>query len=108
MESLVLDIKSISSTKGSLRFTVRIVEQRLRGSKAFFIASNGFKLSSLSYPAIGIGYNADGGTYNDGLLYLRGSARSNDNDIIETASVGYIDKLKKAVLEYNIAMEEVL
>ena len=106
MPVLGLDIKTINSAKG-LEFTVQIVEQRLRGSKADFTASNGFRFASLSCPAIGIGYNVNGGGGSkQGLLYLRGSAW-NDNEILCTNSVGYIEKLKAAVIEYNIAKEDV-
>ena len=103
MPTLKLDIKKKKSAKG-LSFTVQIVEQRLRGSKANFIASNGFYFSSLACPAIGFGYNIDG-TSSNGMIYLRGSSSRSDNDILYTDSIGYIEKLKDAVKEYNITKE---
>ena len=105
MPALVLDIKTIKSVNG-LKFTVQIVEQKLRGGRASFAASNGFYFSSLSVPAIGVGYNTAGGTTTP-MMYLRGSARGQDNKILDTSSVGYIEKLKAAVIEYNIAKEDV-
>ncbi len=103
MPALELDIKTSESDKG-LKFTVQIVQQRLRGSAARFTASNGFYFSSLSCPAIGVGYN---NTDSDAppMMYLRGSCSNNDNDILYTTSVGYIEKLKAAVIEYNIDKE---
>lgn len=106
MPALVLDIKTINSDKG-LQFTIQIVEQKIRGANAGFTASNSFSFVSLSCPAIGIGYNMSdsGSVRKEGLLYLRGSSSgySSDNSILITNSVGYIEKLKAAVIEYNIA-----
>jgi len=105
MDALVLDIKTIKSDS-SLGFTIQIVNQRLRGGMASFIASNGFYFTSLAGPALNDGYNTPG--YTGGpMMYLRGSARKNDNDVLSTRSVGYVAKLKAAVIEYNIAKEEV-
>lgn len=106
MPALELDIKAIKSAKG-LRFTIQIVSQRLRGSKARFIASNGFYLASMSCPAISVGYNTDDNT-NKPLMYLRGSSISSDNRILFTKSIGYVEKLKAAVIEYNIAKEGIV
>ena len=106
MPALVLDIKQRQSDRG-LKFTVQIVEQKLRGSKASFVASNGFYFASLSCPAIGMGYN-DSGSNVTPMLYLRGNAISTDNDILETPSIGYIEKLKVAVEEYNIYHKDIV
>lgn len=109
MAALELDIKMRRSEDG-LKFTVRIVEQRLRGGKANFTTSKGFYFSSLSCPAVGGAYNRPGGMgmNANGMLYLRGSATAKDNEILYTASIGYIEKLKAAVMEYNIAMEDIV
>ena len=103
MPSLKLDIET-SKSDNAISFTIQIVSQRLRGGRASFQASNGFYFSSLSCPAIGAGYNE---TDSDAapMMYLRGSSYTNDNDILYTKSVGYIEKLKAAVIEYNIAKE---
>ena len=106
MAALELDIKTIKSGK-SVSFTIQIVSQRLRGGKASFAASNGFYFNSLSCPAIGACYNSGDNHNSNGMLYLRGSARSSDNDMLHTRSVGYVEKLKAAVIEYNIAKEGV-
>ena len=105
MPTLELDIKERKSDKG-LSFTVQIIEQRLRGGNANFVASNGFYFSSLSCPAIGVGYNSSGSS--KGMLYLRGSGRREDNAVLYTDSIGYIEKLKEAVLAYNIAKEDIV
>ena len=105
MSALEVDIQMVKSAKG-LSFTVQIIEQRLRGSKAGFVASSGFYFSSLSCPAIVGGYNMDDGN-SSAMLYLRGSDRSHDNDRLYTNSLGYIEKLKAAVKEYNIAKEDI-
>ena len=94
MPALELDIKMVKSAKG-LSFTVQIIEQRLRGIKAAFVTSNGLYFNSLACPAIGRCYNA--GSRTSGLLYLRGSSRRTDNDVLSTNSIGYIEKLKEAV-----------
>lgn len=104
MAALKLDIKMVRAAN-NLSFTVHIVEQRLRGSKACFVASNGFYFSSLSCPAIGGDYNTGSGSSSTPMMYLRGNTRSNDNDKLYTRSLGYIEKLKAAVIEYNIAKE---
>jgi len=106
MPALEVDIKTIKSDQG-LKFTIQIVSQRLRGYNAAFTASNGFYFSSLSCPAIGEGYN-NTDIPTTPMMYLRGSARKCDNDILWTTSVGYIDKLKAAVIEYNIAKESIV
>ena len=105
MPALRVDIKTVKSGK-YLQFTIQIVEQRLRGSRAGFTASNGFYFASLSCPAIGACYNS-GTDNNDGMMYLRGSAYGSDNVVLRTRSVGYIEKLKRAVMEYNIAKEDI-
>ena len=104
MPALEIDIKSISSKGAPLSFTVQIVKQRYRGSRAGYTTSNGFIFASLSCPAIGMGYNSANNsiTSTQPLLYLRGtSSRNDDNLILETDSIGYIEKLKEAVIEYN-------
>ena len=106
MPALVLDIKTTNSAEG-LKFTIQIVKQKLRGGRAGFSASNRFYFSSLSCPAIGCGYNVAGSGVKNGMLYLRGSSRDADNAILCTNSVGYVEKLKAAVIEYNIAKEDV-
>ena len=104
MVSLELDIQ-MKTTKNRVYFTVQIVTQRLRGSRANFIATNGFKLMSLSCPAIGVGYNIPEDIGKNGIMYLRGSARDTDERALEVESIGYIERLKQAVIEYNIAKE---
>lgn len=104
MPALELDIKTIKSVNG-LKFTIQIVSQRLRGGRASFVASNRFYFTSLSCPAIGCGYNNTDSNAAP-MMYLRGTARKSDNEILYTTSIGYIDKLKAAVIEYNIAKEE--
>ena len=47
-----------------------------------------------------MGYNNPGSNVTP-MIYLRGSSRRSDNDILETTSIGYIEKLKEAVIEYN-------
>ena len=74
--------------------------------KARFVASNGFVLTSLSCPAIGAGYNS-GSNITPPMMYLRGSAHDADDRILHTKSVGYIEKLKAAVIEYNIVRERI-
>lgn len=113
MLSLKVDIKTIQEKNG-LRFTIQITEQRLRGVAAKLITSNGFTFKSMSSPAIGVCYN-DGSadcsvdsTNRDGLLYLRGSARGVDNRILHTSSIGYVNKLKAAIEEYNAVKEVIL
>lgn len=103
MVSLEIDIQRLH-IKNGISFTVQIVTQRLRGGRANFQASNGFYFSSLSCPAIGGAYNR-GDSNSRPMMYLRGSARDADNEILYTNSVGYIEKLKAAVIEYNIAKE---
>ena len=110
MVALELDIKTARSDKGAL-FTIQITEQRLRGVAAKLTTSNGFTFKSISAPAIGIGFN--NGHDNDptnmnGLLYLRGSSRRNDRKILHTRSIGYVNKLKAAVKEYNIIKATIL
>ena len=106
MPALELDIKTIKSDKG-LKFKIQIVSQRLRGWHASFTASNGFSFASMSCPAISVGYNTDGNTSKP-MMYLRGSSTNSDNDILFTKSIGYVEKLKAAVIEYNIDKEDVV
>ena len=104
MVSLEIDIQR-KKIKNGLLFTVQIVTQRLRGSRANFLASNGFKFVSLSCPAIGVGYNVVEGM--SPMMYIRGSGRDSDDRVMETDSIGYIERLKNAVIEYNIMKEDV-
>ena len=106
MPALLLDIQQRRSDKG-LKFTIQIIEQKLRGGRANFVASNGFYFSSLSCPAIGMGYNKTDSNASP-MIYLRGSSRRTDNEILSTTSIGYIEKLKVAVKEYNIAKEDIV
>ena len=107
MLALELDIKTIRRYNG-VSYIIKITEQRLRGVAAKLTTSNGFTFKSLSSPAIGVCYN-DGSdadsvdnTNRGGLLYLQGSSRDADNRILRTSSIGYVNKLKVAVKEYNI------
>lgn len=104
MPALVLDIQQLHSDRG-LKFTVQIIEQKLMGGKACFIASNGFYFQSLSCPSLGMCYNKTDSNATP-MLYLRGSSPRTDNAILETSSIGYIEKLKVAVEEYNIHYED--
>lgn len=105
MVALVLDIKSINPRKGGcLKFTIRIVEQVLRGADAFYTSSTGFRFYSMALPALSHAHNTEygGGPVSD-ALYLRGRAKGNDNKVLHTQSVKYITQLKTAVKEYNEA-----
>ena len=106
MPALELDVR-MSNRKNGISFAIQIVSQRLRGSRAAFRASNGFVFTSLSCPAIGVGYNSEGGSGSQlrGLLYLRGSTCNADDYTLYTRSVGYVESLKAAVIEYNIHKE---
>lgn len=104
MPALEIDIQQVKRNKG-LRFSVEIVGQTLKGSRAYFVASNGFVFNSLSCPAIAVGYNSGDIIHSPGMLYLRGSARGSDNRVLYTDSMGYIEKLKAAVIEYNVAKD---
>ena len=106
MPALELDIQ-MNKRKNDVSFTIQIVSQRLRGSRARFTASNGFYFSSLSCPAIGTCYNSSDNNSN-GMMYLRGSVHNCDNDTMYTGSIGYVAKLKAAVIEYNIAKEDIV
>lgn len=105
MVSLEIDIQ-MKTAKNRVYFTAQIVIQRLRGSKANFIATNGFVFTSLSCPAIGVMYN-NGEASAPPMMYLRGSARDADDRVLEVDSIGYIEKLKAAVIEYSIMKEDV-
>ncbi len=104
MSALEIEIQQVERDN-RLRFSIKIVGQRLRGGRAAFVASNGFVFRSLSCPAIGVGYNSGSGTCNMGMIYLRGSAYGSDNDVLYTDSMGYIEKLKAGVIEYNVAKD---
>ncbi len=105
MPALVLEIKTIKKAN-SIKFTIQIVSQHHRGGRASFQATNGFYFSSLSCPAISCNYN-DGKSHMQPMMYLRGSGYRRDNDIMTTKSIGYIERLKAAVIEYNIAKEDI-
>ena len=110
MLALELDIKTMQSKNGVL-FTIQITEQRLRGVAAKLTTSNGFTFKSVSTPAIGIGFNngLDSHPVNvNGLLFLRGSSSRHDAKILHTRSIGYVNKLKAAVKEYNIIKATIL
>ena len=110
MLALELDIKATRNDKG-VSYTIQITEQRLRGVAAKLTTSNGFTFKSISTPAIGVGFNTghDNDNINmDGLLFLRGSSRRNDRKILHTRSIGYVNKLKAAVKEYNIIKATIL
>lgn len=106
--ALVLDITK-RVINNILHYDIQVVEQRYRCgqfnySGCSFIASNGFILASVSCPA--------GDYFNDGnyvqhqhKLYLRGSTRSQDNEVITVDGIGYVEQLKLAVEEYNRHMK---
>ena len=103
MPALELDIKTIKD-KNSLSFTVQVVKQKYRGVAANYVTSKGFTFFSMGCPAVGSSHG--GGAYpKPPTIYLRGSSRTKDNSVLYTDSVGYIEKLKVAVEEYNIAKE---
>ena len=102
MPALELDIKTIRHKDKALSFTVQVVKQRYRGSLAYYTASNDFRFTSFGCPEIGYGYNSRSfELHHQAVLYLRGSSRHKDNRILKTNSIGYIEKLKEAVIEYN-------
>lgn len=110
MAALELDIRTVRSDMGLL-YTIQITEQRLRGVAARLTTPNGFTFKSISTPAIGVGFN--NGHDNDhtnvgGLLFLRGTSRRNDDKILHTSSIGYVNKLRAAVKEYNAVKEAIL
>ena len=91
----------IDKSTNKLAYTIQIVHQRYSGDEAGFITSSGFRFTSSLYPAVdsGLGYYA---------LRLRGSHSYKDNDVVSIDeripdSAEYIEKLKEAVKEYNIA-----
>ena len=93
-----------------LQYDIQIIKQRYTNGRfshwgTSITASNGFTLTSASCPA-GSPANNDGG-YNEYHMYMRGSSSSNDNDIITVPSLGWVEKLKVAVEEYNEHMERV-
>lgn len=96
--ALELDIKTVRGKNG-LSFTVQILKQKYRGDRATYVV-NGFAFVSLGCPAIGTAHN--NGDYSlQPMLYLRGGNRRKDDMILRTRSIGYIEKLKTAVIEYN-------
>ena len=105
MEALVIEIKPVTRKHGCLKFSIQITEQVLRGSNASYLTSNNFQFFSMSLPAVrhkhNTGYVGSGSVQD--TLYLRGSERHKDNVVMYTTSVGYIERLKKAIVEYNEA-----
>ena len=87
-----------------LRYDIQITKQRYRGDELnygnnSFTASNGFTLTSASCPA-GSSVNT-GGVDSRYYMYVRGSSVSSDNDVITVSSLGWVERLKVAVKEYN-------
>ena len=99
MPALEIDIQQVNKRERYPTYRIQIVRQRHRGSRAKFVASNGFAFTSLSGPMIGGGFNKT----NRGMLYLRGTSYSNDTKVLYSRSVGYVEVLKAAVKEYNKA-----
>ena len=100
MDTLTVDIRLVKSKP--LYFTIQITHQKYRGYVADFTASNGFRFTSAYCPAI-TGINSTGGGFSGrGVLFLRGDSTSEDNYVLRSYSIGYIEKLKVAVKEYNI------
>ena len=92
-----------------LHYAIQITKQRYWGGKFnygtdSFIASNSFILASASCPA-GSSANSDNGSTRY-LMYLRGSSQSSDNTVVTIRSLGWVEKLKVAVKEYNEHMEK--
>ena len=104
--ALVLDITD-HIVNNMLRYHIQITEQKYRGSELYrgsnsFTALNGFTLSSAGCPA-GSRHNK-GDSENNYHMYVRGSYSNSDNEVIIIYSLGYLEKLKEAVKEYNDLM----
>ena len=103
---LVLDVTK-HIVGGMLRYHIQIVKQKYTDNQLYrgnnsFTASNGFTFVSASCPALSHHNSGDGGnTYH---MYIRGSDRSMDNEVVVSRSLGYVEALKVAVQEYNDCM----
>lgn len=104
--ALVLDITE-HVVDNMLLYHIQIVKQKYTGTQLYrgsnsFTASNGFTFASASCPA-GSSHNSNnsGDNYH---MYIRGSNRQSNDEVVLTRSLGYVEKLKEAVKEYNYLM----
>lgn len=120
-DPLIIDIHS-TVYNNILIYIIQIVHQQRTGtyftvSGHNFNASNGFRLSSQSCPALYKKHNVAGspihikgkrinGTWahDEDMLYVRGADCTRDMTRMYTDSIVYIERLKLAVTEYNECM----
>jgi hypothetical protein len=95
--SLIIKVKKVVIDDIPI-WLLKIIHQEYR-SEAFYkghlsyTASNGFKLNSEVQPEVG-----------GGVLLVRGARRTMDDTILIVRNGEYIEGLKIAVKEYNVAM----
>ena len=102
--ALILDITE-HVVDNMLHYRIQVIKQKYRSSRFYnssdsFTASNDFTLSSVSCPAGSI-HNTGSSCESRLHMYVRGTDKSMDQELLATRSLGYIEKLKQAVKEYN-------